>query len=85
MDAIISAIMMVMERTTISLPRELIIRLRVMAAERRVSMAAIIREALEEKARVGPRRLKSIGSGDSGYTDTSQILSEGSPPPVSWR
>lgn len=77
--------MMPMDRTTISLPHDLIVRLRVMAAERRTSMAAIIREALEEKTRVTPRRFKSIGSGNSGHTDTSELLSEGSPPPVSWR
>ena len=74
-----------MERTTISLPHDLIVRLRVLAAERRTSMAAIIREALEDKARVPPRRFKSIGSGESGFADTSELLSEGSPPPVSWR
>jgi hypothetical protein len=73
-----------MERTTISLPHELIVRLRVMAAERRTSMAEIIREALEEKMRARPRQLKSVGSGDSGHTDTSELLSQGTPPPVSW-
>ena len=74
-----------MERTTISLPRDLIVRLRVIAAERRVSMAQVIREALEEKAKQPRPQSKSIGSGDSGHTDTSEILSQGSPPPVSWR
>jgi hypothetical protein len=40
-----------MERTIISIPDELLQRLRVMAAERRTSIAALVREALEEKAR----------------------------------
>jgi hypothetical protein len=77
--------MMAMERTTISLPRELIVRLRVLAAERRVSMAQVIREALEEEAVIRPPRPSSIGIGDSGLTDTSELLTEGSPPLVSWR
>ena len=80
-----SAIMMPMERTTISLPRELIVRLRVMAAERRTSMAAIIREAIEEKTQVTRPELTIVGIADSGHTDTSQLLSEGPVPPVSWR
>jgi metal-responsive CopG/Arc/MetJ family transcriptional regulator len=75
----------VMERTTISLPRELIVKLRVMAAERRTSMAAIIREALEEKARTQRPKPKSIGMGDSGYTDTASTLASERQPPRSWR
>jgi len=49
-----------MERTTISLPQGLLQRLRLLAAERRTSMAALIREALEEKSaayRPNPRSL----------------------------
>ena len=76
-----------MERTTISLPRELIVRLRIMAAERRTSMSAIIREAIEEKAgQTKPRpKPSSLGMGDSGRSDLSQLASEGPVPPVSWR
>jgi metal-responsive CopG/Arc/MetJ family transcriptional regulator len=73
------------ERTTISLPRELIVKLRVMAAERRTSMAAIIREALEEKANSHRPKPTFLGMIDSGYTDTSRLASEGPVPPVSWR
>jgi plasmid stability protein len=73
-----------MERTTISLPDGLIRKLRIIAAERRVSMASIIREALEEKtARNRPK--PKMGIFDSGRTDISQIASEGPVPPVSWR
>jgi plasmid stability protein len=74
-----------MERTTISLPREVIVRLRIMAAERRTSMSAIIREAIEEKAAAKRRPTPKLGIFDSGYTDTSRIASEGPVPPVSWR
>jgi hypothetical protein len=75
----------VMERTTISLPRELIVKLRVMAAERRTSMAAIIREALEEKAKSERPKPTFLGMIDSGHTDTSRLASEGPVPPISWR
>jgi hypothetical protein len=58
-----------------------------MAAERRTSMAAIIREALEEKAETAEPRpeLTLIGIADSGHTDTSRLASEGPVPPVSSR
>ena len=77
-----------MERTTISLPREVIVRLRIMAAERRTSMAAIIREAIEEKAAPAtkPRpKPKSIGIGASKYTDTAQRAGDMRFEPPSWR
>jgi hypothetical protein len=73
-----------MERTTISLPHELIVELRVMAAERRTSMASIIREAIEEKTRK-TRPKPRLGLFDSGHTDTSELASRGPVPPVSWR
>jgi predicted transcriptional regulator len=75
----------VMERTTISLPRELIVKLRVMAAERRTSMAAIIREALEEKASTQRPKPKSIGMGESRYTDTAEKAGDMRFEPRSWR
>ena len=74
-----------MERTTISLPRELIIQLRIMAAERRTSMASIIREAIEEKMKQKRPKPKSLGIFDSGYTDTSTTLATERTPPRSWR
>jgi predicted transcriptional regulator len=75
----------VIERTTVSLPRELIARLRVMAIERHTSMAAIIREALEEKAARARPKPKSIGMGESQYTDTGERLANERQPPRSWR
>ncbi len=74
-----------MERTTISIPDELLQRLRLMAAERRTSMAALVREALEEKTRSYRPKPKSLGIGDSGYTDTSMRSTTERPEPRSWR
>jgi hypothetical protein len=76
-----------MERTTISLPHEVIVRLRIMAAERRTSMAAIIREAIEEKAAPQkPRpKPKSIGLGASKFTDTAETAGDMRFEPPPWR
>ena len=74
-----------MERTTISIPEELLKRLRLMAVERRTSMAAVIREALEEKVSTHRPKPKSLGIGDSGYTDTSMRTTTERPEPRSWR
>jgi plasmid stability protein len=74
-----------MERTTISLPDDLIRKLRVQAAERRTSMAALIREALEEKTARARPLPKSLGIGDSGHTDTSERAGNERAVPRSWR
>ncbi len=74
-----------MERTTISMPEELLQKLRLMAAERRTSMAALVREALEEKARSYRPRPRSWGIGASGYTDTARKAGDIRPEPRSWR
>lgn len=73
------------ERTTISLPRDLLRRLRVIAAERRTSMAALIREALEEKSASHRPKPKSLGIADSGHSDTSRRAGEERAVPRSWR
>jgi metal-responsive CopG/Arc/MetJ family transcriptional regulator len=73
-----------MERTTISIPEELLKRLRLIAAEQRTSMAALIREALEEKVSTYLPKPKSVGMGDSGYTDTSMRTTTERPEPRSW-
>jgi hypothetical protein len=60
-----------MQRTTLLIPDELHDRLRQIAAELKVSMATVVREALEERvarARPNPR---SLGVGDSRSTDTA--------------
>jgi metal-responsive CopG/Arc/MetJ family transcriptional regulator len=75
----------VMTRTTISLPDDLLKRLRLLAAERRTSMAALIREALEEKSASYRPKPRSLGIGDSGYSDTSRRAGEERAVPRSWR
>ena len=74
-----------MTRTTISLPDELLDRLRRIAAERRTSMAALVREALEEA--VGNYRPvpRSLGIGESGCTDTARRTVDERAEPRTWR
>ncbi|MCH8311174.1 MAG: ribbon-helix-helix protein, CopG family [Chloroflexi bacterium] len=74
-----------MERTTISIPEELLNRLRLIAAERQTSMANLIREALVETVNRHRPKPKSLGLGDSGYTDTSMLTATERPEPRSWR
>ena len=74
-----------MERTTISLPDEILQRLRLYAAERGTSMAAIIREALEEKIQSYRPRPRSLGIGASGHTDTARRAGSERSEPRSWR
>jgi len=60
-----------MQRTTLMIPDGLHRRLREIASERQVSMATIVREALEEhvaRARPIPR---SLGVGSSRSTETA--------------
>ena len=74
-----------MKRTTIVAPEELLDRLRRAAAERGVSLATLIREALEEKARTCRPKPRSLGMGASGYTDTARRAGEERPEPPPWR
>jgi plasmid stability protein len=74
-----------MHRTTLMLPDDLRDRLRRIAAERGVSMATVVREALEEsvlRARPMPR---SLGVGASGVTDTARQTAIERPEPRAWR
>ena len=80
-----------MRHTTIAAPDEVLDALQAIADERHVSVADIIREALEENAaRYVPmpreRPLpKSLGSGDSGRTDISRRIGEEPFEPPPWR
>lgn len=74
-----------MERTTIMAPPDLLQRLRQMAADRGTSLAHLIREALEEKARTYRPRPRSLGIGASGFPDTAGRAGEERPIPRSWR
>lgn len=73
-----------MRRITIVAPDEILERMRLLAADRRVSMGTVIREALEEKAKEYRPKPRSLGAGASGYTDTAQRSGDERVPPVSW-
>jgi predicted transcriptional regulator len=74
-----------MRRTTIVAPDDLIERLRQEATERKVSLATIIREALEEKVQRFRRKPRSLGIGDSGRTDIGRRTADEPVLPESWR
>jgi len=73
------------QRTTISLPKELLQRLRIVAAEEGTSMAALIREALEAKVRDHRPRPRSLGIGASGHADTARRAGEERAGTREWR
>ena len=70
-----------MERTTFSLPDDLLRRLRLMAAERETSMATVVREALEEKVAAHRPRPRSLGVGASGQVGTARRTGDERPEP----
>jgi plasmid stability protein len=66
-----------MKRTTVKLPDEMDARLRHEAARRGMTIAEVVREALEAHLRTGKRRrFLSAGAGASGYTDTAERIEE---------
>jgi hypothetical protein len=74
-----------MTRTTFTLDKEVQRRLRRVAADRGVSMATIIREAIEEKVdRLAPLP-RSLGIGSSGVSDTARRTGDERPEPRAWR
>jgi predicted transcriptional regulator len=74
-----------MDRTTISLDVETRTRLRRIAADRGVSMAAIIREAIDETIERHAPRPRSLGAGASGTSDTARRTVDERPEPRAWR
>lgn len=74
-----------MDRTTISLDLETRRRLRRIAAERGISMAAVIREAIDGTIEQHAPKPRSLGVGASGATDTARRAGEERPEPRSWR
>jgi plasmid stability protein len=74
-----------MHRTTLMVPDELRQQLRRMAAERGVSMATIIREALDEKVKAARPVPRSLGIGASGVMDTARRTADERPEPRTWR
>jgi predicted transcriptional regulator len=74
-----------MDRTTITLEVETRMKLRRIAAERGISMAAVIREAIDATIEQHAPRPKSLGAGASGMTDTARRTSEERAEPRAWR
>ena len=74
-----------MRRTTIVAPDELIEHLRREATERGVSLATVIREALEEKAQAYRPKPRSLGIGDSGRADLARRTADEPATPPPWR
>lgn len=74
-----------MERTTISIPDDVIQRLRVIATEQHTSVAGLVREALEEKVKNYRPRPRSLGIGASGRTDTARRTAGERAEPRPWR
>lgn len=74
-----------MRRTTISIGDPLLRDLHRMAEERQTSMAALIREAVEEKLATFRPRPRSLGIGESGHSDTARRAGEQRPEPRPWR
>jgi hypothetical protein len=63
------------KRTTIEAPDDIIDGLCQIAAEQQTSLASVVLDALTEKVR-SHRKPRSIGAGDSGQTDISELIGE---------
>lgn len=74
-----------MNRTTLTLDEETRRRLRRIAAERGISMAAVIREAIDDAVERHAPRPRSLGIGASGTHDTARRAGDERPEPRSWR
>lgn len=74
-----------MHRTTLMLPEDVRDRLRRLAADRGVSMATVIREAIDEKVDKARPLPRSLGIGASGSADTARRTAEERPEPRAWR
>ena len=74
-----------MERTTITLDVETRTRLRRIAAERGMSMAALIREAIDTTIEEHAPKPRSLGVGASGTPDTARQSGDQRPEARAWR
>ena len=74
-----------MTRTVVTISRRTLERLKTRAAARKVSMATLIREALDEKAEEDQPAPTFIGIFDSGTGDLARRSTEERPEPRSWR
>ena len=73
-----------MKRMVISLPEELHERVRVLGVANGLSMAALVRDLLEERTR-RERPKPRFGAFASGHTDTGRVAGEIQYEPRSWR
>lgn len=71
--------------TTSSIQVPLQEHLRVAAAERRVSMADTVREAIEEELAAHRPKPYCVGVGASGHRDTARKASDERPESRAWR
>lgn len=74
-----------MDRITLTLDQATRRRLRKLAAERGISMAALIREAVDEFVERHAPKPRSLGIGASGSPDTGRLAGEVRPEPRAWR
>ena len=74
-----------MNRTTLTLDEETRRRLRRIAAERGISMAAVIREAIDEAVERHAPMPRSLAIGASGTPGTGRLAGEVRPEPRAWR
>lgn len=74
-----------MTRTTFSIDASMLEELHLLAAERGVSIATLIRDALEVTLAARRVRPRSLGTGESGHADTAARSGEVRPEPRSWR
>lgn len=74
-----------MTRTTITLPEDLLRRLRLIAADEDTSIASLVREAVERKLETHRPTPRSLGIGASGHSDTARRSGQERPEPRAWR
>ena len=74
-----------MKRTTFSIDAAMLEELHMLAAERGMSIATLIRDALEATLATRRVRPRSLGIGESGHTDTAELSGTVRPEPRSWR
>ena len=66
-----------MRRTTIKLPDDVDVRLRLVAQQRGITISEFTREAIETHLSEQPhRRLLAAGAGRSGHSDVSERIEE---------
>jgi hypothetical protein len=74
-----------MERITFSITYEMHDQLKKVAADKGISMASVIREALAVDAYQYQVRPRSLGIGSSGKKDVARTSGDERPEPRSWR